>query len=86
MFSDCRREPGVVITELCILDLPHCSRGFSDTGDSGAVGIDRQRRVIGILHGGEMRTGGFKEMTYATPMQYLIENIAESLGSKVEIA
>jgi len=85
--SDCQRDGRVVSTEWCIIDQPGSNTVFSMKGDSGAAVLDFTGRVAGILHGGGHTKSSGAELTYATPIEWIFEDIKEHLGVKsVELA
>lgn len=80
--SDCRWEDGGVTKEWCILDISDeiaLEGGFSRPGDSGAPVVDLEGRLIGMLHSGAGR------VTWATPLERLVESMETALEAKVEV-
>jgi len=83
--SDCSRDGGNSSTrELCIINicknkdakLPH----FSKKGDSGSLVIDLSGRPVGMMHGGNQLEDWFMaEITYATPIEWLLDDIKQQL-------
>jgi hypothetical protein len=63
--------------------LHHSQNQFSYKGDSGSFIIDLEGNCLGILHSGN---GGDQshsmEITYATQLEWLLEDNKESLDSK----
>ncbi|RFU34840.1 hypothetical protein B7463_g1458, partial [Scytalidium lignicola] len=81
--SDCRRG-SLITTELCIVNLPSAT-AFSSPGDSGSLVFDEGGRVVGMLHSGnnigeEPKTYS-NEITYASPMEWLLEDIKKETGA-----
>ncbi|EMT72117.1 hypothetical protein FOC4_g10003970 [Fusarium odoratissimum] len=73
----------VVSSEWCIVGL---GNAFSDKGDSGAVVFDLEGRVGGMITAGlrkQDNADGF-DVTYATPMQWLLDDIKRH-GYDVEL-
>ncbi|KAL5593144.1 hypothetical protein FOBRF1_012246 [Fusarium oxysporum] len=73
----------VVSSEWCIVGL---GNAFSDKGDSGAVVFDLESRVGGMITAGlrkQDNADGF-DVTYATPMQWLLDDIKRH-GYDVEL-
>lgn len=61
---------------------------FSDGGDSGSVIFDLTGRIGGLLTGGTGKAERFMrlhDLTYATPMVYVLRDVEEELGEKVRI-
>jgi len=48
---------------------------FSDLGDSGAVIVDGHGRIGGLLTGGSGKMGFEFDITYATPISFIVESI-----------
>ena len=48
---------------------------FSKEGDSGAVVLDANGRMLGMLTSGAGSPGGLKDVTYLTPMWWLLERL-----------
>lgn len=81
VLSDCQRENGRISKEWCIIDEDTRRAGaFSDRGDSGAIVFDFKGRIAGIIHGGGVPKASGKSMTYATPIEWLFENIERTMG------
>ncbi|KAJ9414973.1 hypothetical protein QL093DRAFT_2105520 [Fusarium oxysporum] len=73
----------VISSEWCIVGL---GNAFSDRGDSGAVVFDLEGRVGGMITAGlrkQDNADGF-DVTYATPMQWLLDDIKRH-GYDVEL-
>jgi hypothetical protein len=68
-------------TELLVTAL-RAEEAFCEKGDSGALVVDTHCRGVGIIHGGNKAPGG-PDFTYVTPIEWLLESIQETIGSKV---
>lgn len=84
------REPvaGVsrIATEWCVMGHREANkmvRPFSEPGDSGACVFDARGRVGGMITGGNA-AGGSKDVTYASMMDWLIQDI-RSFGFDVQL-
>ncbi|KAK0708875.1 hypothetical protein B0T21DRAFT_83068 [Apiosordaria backusii] len=53
---------------------------FSEEGDSGSVVWDLDGRIVGILEAGLKGQIPRVDLTYATPMQWIMDHIKENLG------
>ncbi|KAA1477184.1 hypothetical protein DENSPDRAFT_844369 [Dentipellis sp. KUC8613] len=62
--------------EWAILPLDSKNHAFSETGDSGAVVVDFNGRMGGLLTGGAGKATGL-DLAYATPVSYLLKRIEE---------
>lgn len=61
------------------MNVPGLNR-FSYSGDSGACVLDLEGKIVGMLHSGIGENGTFRaEITYATPMEWLLKDIKETL-------
>lgn len=83
--SDCRHvRPGqadVITTEWCVLNVPHTTQ-FSCEGDSGAAVIDYDGKIVGMVHRGNAKSGRYRaEITYVTPMDWIVEDIKATMGT-----
>jgi hypothetical protein len=84
LVSDCQREPGHITKEWCIIDEGLTREGpFSKEGDPGAIVFDYKGRIAGMIHGGGVPKSSGRSMTYATPIDWLVENIEQTLKAKV---
>ncbi|KAJ7813636.1 hypothetical protein B0H13DRAFT_2293953 [Mycena leptocephala] len=54
-----------------------CSRPFSDVGDSGSAVVDGQGRIGGLLTGGAGAAASL-DITYATPVTFLLRRLKEN--------
>ncbi|KAH8820086.1 hypothetical protein F5884DRAFT_865733 [Xylogone sp. PMI_703] len=81
--SDCRRG-SLITTELCIINLPG-TKPFSSGGDSGSLVFDIHGRVVAMLHSanrvGDVPVTRSNEITYATPMEWLLQDIRRDMGA-----
>ena len=59
-----------------ILPYDQKSKAFSGQGDSGAVVVDGRGRISGLITSGSGDTDEF-DITYATPIEFLMQRIAE---------
>lgn len=65
--------------ELVVVNIPTLNN-FSFCGDSGACVVDLDGRVIGMLHHGNDQKGHpLAEMTYVTPMAWILADIKDTL-------
>jgi hypothetical protein len=67
-------------TEVAVAVLPHDNKAFSASGDSGAIMLERDGGIVGMVTGG----GGATEktdITYLTPYWWLHEQIKKVLPS-----
>jgi hypothetical protein len=56
------------------------NRAFSDSGDSGSLIVDGQRRAVGLLFaGGDEGGSNGKGLTYATPIQTVLDALKVDL-------
>ena len=86
--SNCRRgresDQPFVTRELCVVNVISNDaklKSFSDPGDSGSCVIDLDGRVIGMLHGGNLQAANHRvEITYVTPMEWVLKGIEEDLN------
>lgn len=77
--SDCRFEDGWQTTEYCVVNIPTLNC-FLYQGDSGACVLDRDGRIIGMLHSGNGENVPYgAEVTYLTPMEWIIQDIKDTL-------
>jgi hypothetical protein len=75
--SDCCFEEET--TEYCIVNVPSLNN-FSYEGDSGACIFDFEGRIVGMIHSGNGKGQLFgAELTYVTPMQWILDDIKETL-------
>lgn len=66
-------------TELVVVNIPGLNN-FSFGGDSGACVVDLDGRIVGLLHHGNNQKGHPRaEMTYVTPMAWILEDIKATL-------
>ncbi|EEU41586.1 uncharacterized protein NECHADRAFT_87804 [Fusarium vanettenii 77-13-4] len=79
-----------VSEEWCILGVKWRSgsgRGvFSERGDSGSCVWDMDGRIGGMLTGGLDGGNGSFDVSYATPIEWLLQDIREQSGLDVELA
>lgn len=83
--SDCRHvlpgQPDLVTTEWCVFNLPRVEH-FSSKGDSEAAVIDFGGKIVGMVHRCSAKSESYRaEMTYVTPMDWVIEDIKETMGT-----
>jgi hypothetical protein len=83
--SDCRHVlPGqldLITTEWCVFKLPRVEH-FSSKGDSGAAVIDFGGKIVGMVHRSSAKSELYRaEMTYVTPMDWIIEDIKATMGT-----
>ncbi|OBT98034.2 hypothetical protein VE01_04047 [Pseudogymnoascus verrucosus] len=83
--SDCRHVlPGqldLIRTEWCVFKLPRVEY-FSSKGDSGAAVIDFGGKIVGMVHRSSAKSELYRaEMTYVTPMDWIIEDIKATMGT-----
>lgn len=65
--------------EYCVVNIPRLTN-FSYQGDSGACLLDVAGRIIGMIHSGNGENVPFgAELTYFTPMEWIIQDIKETL-------
>jgi hypothetical protein len=84
--SDCQREQGEIITELCVLNLIKRVE-FTRPGDSGTLVIDYHGRAVGVAHGGGTPLSEGTEYHYVTPIEWLFEDIKDTLvAEKVDFS
>ncbi|KFY84605.1 hypothetical protein V500_09169 [Pseudogymnoascus sp. VKM F-4518 (FW-2643)] len=77
--SDCCFECGGQTMEYCVVNIPRLTN-FSYQGDSGACLLDVTGRIIGMIHSGNGENVPFgAELTYFTPMEWIIQDIKETL-------
>lgn len=73
----------MVTTELCVVNLPS-AKAFSLPGDSGALVLDTDGRVVGMMHSGndvaQIPMEHLNELTYVTPMEWLLKDIKSDTG------
>ena len=74
-FKDKDKEPQTS-KEWPVLPYDQESNAFSGQGDSGAVVVDSRGRIGGMITSGGGDTDGF-DITYATPIEFLLQRIAE---------
>lgn len=56
---------------------------FSYCGDSGACVLDLEGKIVGMLHSGNGENPPFgAEITYVTPMEWLLKDIKETLNTE----
>ncbi|KAF5257252.1 hypothetical protein FOXYS1_12230 [Fusarium oxysporum] len=68
----------VISSEWCIIGID--AKAFSDTGDSGACVFDLEGRIGGMITAGLEASHsplGEHDVTYATPMQWLLDDIKQ---------
>ncbi|RBA21287.1 hypothetical protein FPRO05_07601 [Fusarium proliferatum] len=75
--------------EWCILG--HKQKGqnrqpFSSDGDSGSCILDMYGRIGGLLTGGKPPKDGNTDITYATPIEWLLKDIKQESGFNVKLA
>ncbi|KAF4999194.1 hypothetical protein FGRMN_2653 [Fusarium graminum] len=71
--------------ELCILGIKHGRQprdAFSKRGDSGSCIFDTTGRIVGMLTSGKQVGGENSDTTYATPIEWLLQDI-HSFGYEV---
>ncbi|OBT81969.1 hypothetical protein VE02_09313 [Pseudogymnoascus sp. 03VT05] len=69
-------------TEYCVVNLPGMNR-FSYKGDSGSCVLDLDGKIMGMLHSGNGENQPFgAEITYVTPMEWLLKDIKETLNTE----
>jgi hypothetical protein len=77
--------PEFVTTEWCVINIPGLNN-FSYHGDSGSTVIDFEGKIIGLIHSGNGQREHFSaEITYVTPMQWIIDDIKTTLHTDVII-
>lgn len=68
--------------EYCVVNIPGLNY-FSYQGDSGACVVDTKGRVVGMLHSGNGENIPFgAEITYLTPMEWIIQDIKDTLKTE----
>ncbi|OBT75521.1 hypothetical protein VF21_04956 [Pseudogymnoascus sp. 05NY08] len=78
--SDCSLEGRT--TEYCVVNVPDLNR-FSYGGDSGSCVLDLNGRIVGMLHSGNGTNVRFgSEITYVAPIECLLEDMKETLGTE----
>lgn len=66
-------------TELVVVNIPGLN-SFSFRGDSGACVVGLDGKIIGILHhGNNQKSHPLAEMTYVTPMTWVLADIKETV-------
>ncbi|KFY28216.1 hypothetical protein V493_03048 [Pseudogymnoascus sp. VKM F-4281 (FW-2241)] len=79
--SDCQPKIGLITQEYCVVNIPGMNH-FSYPGDSGACVLDLDGKIVGMLHGGNGENPSFSaEITYVTPMQWLLKDIKKTLNA-----
>ncbi|KFZ24987.1 hypothetical protein V502_00513, partial [Pseudogymnoascus sp. VKM F-4520 (FW-2644)] len=83
--SNCRVVlPGkadLITTEWCVFNVPHAAH-FSSKGDSGAAVIDFGGKIVGMVHRCNAKSERYRaEITYVTPMDWIIEDIKATMGT-----
>lgn len=83
--SDCRLVlPGradIITTEWCVLNALHVEH-FSSAGGSGAAVIDYDGQIVGMIHRCNSRSESYRaEITYVTPIDWIIEDIKATMGT-----
>lgn len=83
--SNCRLVlPGkadLITTEWCVFNVPHAAH-FSSKGDSGAAVIDFGGKIVGMVHRCNAKSERYRaEITYVTPMDWIIEDIKATMGT-----
>ncbi|KFX92660.1 hypothetical protein V490_05271 [Pseudogymnoascus sp. VKM F-3557] len=77
--SDCRFESGSQTMEYCVVNIPDLNF-FSYQGDSGACVVDIDGRIVGMVHSGNGENVPYgAEITYLTPMEWIIQDIKDTL-------
>ncbi|KFY45579.1 hypothetical protein V495_02910 [Pseudogymnoascus sp. VKM F-4514 (FW-929)] len=77
--SDCRFESGSQTLEYCVVNIPHLNF-FSYQGDSGSCVVDIDGRIVGMVHSGNGENVPYgAEITYLTPMEWIIQDIKDTL-------
>ncbi|KAF9778736.1 hypothetical protein BJ322DRAFT_1014326 [Thelephora terrestris] len=72
--------------EWAILPFDYQSRAFSEKGDSGAVIIDGHGRIGGLLTGGTGKDASSLDITYATPISFLLKRMQEQGLHKLNLS
>jgi hypothetical protein len=68
--------------EYCVVNIPGLNY-FPYQGDSGACVIDIEGRIVGMLHSGNGENIPFgAEITYLTPMEWIIQDIKDTLKTE----
>ena len=77
----------MITKEWCILDLPwDQSWRFSKCGDEGSIVLNYRCRIAGFLYGGGTSKSAGKDITYITPIEWLLEDIEKTLGVTVHFS
>jgi hypothetical protein len=80
--SDCCSKSGSQTMEYCVVNIPGLNY-FPYQGDSGACVIDIEGRIVGMLHSGNGENIPFgAEITYLTPMEWIIQDIKDTLKTE----
>ena len=78
--SDCCFQD--LTTEYCVVNIPGMNR-FSYHGDSGACVLNLEGEIVGMVHSGNGEKPPFgAEITYVTPMEWLLKDIKEVLNTE----
>lgn len=59
---------------------------FSAPGDSGAVVVDYRNRILGIVSDFGALTGPGHSMSYATPIEWVLESIGSTFGGTLTLS
>ncbi|OBT75525.1 hypothetical protein VF21_04954 [Pseudogymnoascus sp. 05NY08] len=79
--SDCYNG-GFETIELVVVNIPGLNN-FSFRGDSGSCVVDLDGRIIGLLHhGNDEKSHSLAEMTYVTPMAWILADIKDTLQTE----
>ncbi|KFY09682.1 hypothetical protein V492_05388 [Pseudogymnoascus sp. VKM F-4246] len=80
--SGCRFGDGCETTEYCVVNIPTLNY-FSYQGDSGACILDTNCNIVGMLHSGNGENVPYgAEITYFTPMEWIIQDIKDSFKTE----
>lgn len=75
-------RPGASL-EICVLGKGN--EPFSDDGDSGSTIVDWTGRIVGVLTGGAGRRAPGRDVTYATPWEWLLPRVQKAVGGDLEV-
>lgn len=74
-------EADIITTEWCVLNALHAYH-FSSKDDSGAAVIDYDGQIVGMIHRCNSKSESYgAEITYVTPMDWVIEDIKATMGA-----